>query len=545
MAFIFMALLISNAFGQSQEKIDQKAFENAEAAAVKNKEEINFDLSILQKAQQTILKSTFQNEEKITSASSEIVDSKDPNDFNMFKGTRWSLEYTTTQDYEKIITFYNDVIISDDGRVNLAFKDQYGNIGIMGYTLSGGELIAEAAGIYQPYYFAMITVNLMDPINSTEIYCFNAIGNFLLQGAYARLSDATDFYPLTGSLQSFGTNFFDDDGDGYTENQGDCNDNNNSIYPGAIEICGDGIDQDCNGSDLSCGNPPPAPTAVTASDGTLSGKVQISWNPSTGAESYDIYRADIPAWAGGVPKRIATSVIGTSYDDTSAVSGKQYYYWIKAKNTNGGSGYSMFNPGYWGANGYVPSLPVNVAASDGTVSGKVSITWATVPNAVVYEIYRADYPAYLGGKIKNIGTSITTSYNDATIVNGNQYYYWVKARNSWGVSGYSKFDTGYIGASSALPPAPTGVAATDGNSGKVTLTWNAVSGSLIYEVYRATKPAYEGGVPTLLGTVKSPAVSYNDTAITCGPSYYYWVKSRTSWGSSGYSQFDTGFCTGQ
>ncbi len=45
---------------------------------------------------------------------------------------------------------------------------------------------------------------------------------------------------------------FDADGDGYSMIQGDCNDNDADIHPGAQDICEDGIDQDCNGSNESC-----------------------------------------------------------------------------------------------------------------------------------------------------------------------------------------------------------------------------------------------------------------------------------------------------
>ncbi|MDP6944684.1 MAG: putative metal-binding motif-containing protein, partial [Myxococcota bacterium] len=42
------------------------------------------------------------------------------------------------------------------------------------------------------------------------------------------------------------------DADGYTEGQGDCDDSDPHTHPGAVEKCGDGIDQDCLAGDLSC-----------------------------------------------------------------------------------------------------------------------------------------------------------------------------------------------------------------------------------------------------------------------------------------------------
>lgn len=65
--------------------------------------------------------------------------------------------------------------------------------------------------------------------------------------------------PITG-FELFGVRSqgIDNDGDGFSENRGDCNDQDALIYPGAEEICGDGIDQDCDGMDLSFADGPKA-----------------------------------------------------------------------------------------------------------------------------------------------------------------------------------------------------------------------------------------------------------------------------------------------
>ncbi|MEO0602335.1 MAG: MopE-related protein, partial [Myxococcota bacterium] len=68
-------------------------------------------------------------------------------------------------------------------------------------------------------------------------------------GAIQVRTDAPDGN-RTVTLRGIGGQFAgDNDGDGFSPAQGDCDDDNDQVFPGAVEVC-DGLDNDCSGSPL-------------------------------------------------------------------------------------------------------------------------------------------------------------------------------------------------------------------------------------------------------------------------------------------------------
>ena len=82
------------------------------------------------------------------------------------------------------------------------------------------------------------------------------------------------------------------------------------------------------------------------------------------------------------------------------------------------------------------------------------------------------------------------------------------------------------GGGNNAPSAPTGLAATAGNS-QITLTWSADSGATGYYVKRSTTT---GGPYTQIATQSS--TSYADTGLANGTKYFYVVAAYNSAGSS-------------
>ena len=58
---------------------------------------------------------------------------------------------------------------------------------------------------------------------------------------------------------------------GYVATSGDCDDGDASVHPGASEVAGDGIDQDCDGEDLSLEEPPLEEGCACAAEGRPGG----------------------------------------------------------------------------------------------------------------------------------------------------------------------------------------------------------------------------------------------------------------------------------
>ena len=107
----------------------------------------------------------------------------------------------------------------------------------------------------------------------------------------------TSVVPATGSVGNFVDDFLmtpvfcttDDDNDGYTEVQGDCDDNDPTVYPGAIELC-DNKDNNCKGlvddekvapSISGC----PANISIGTGPNATTCSRNVSWTPPTATDN--------------------------------------------------------------------------------------------------------------------------------------------------------------------------------------------------------------------------------------------------------------------
>ena len=273
---------------------------------------------------------------------------------------------------------------------------------------------------------------------------------------------------------------------------------------------------------------PSAPASVSAADGASTANCTVSWGAVSGATSYTIYHHT--SNASGSATAVKSGVTATSYADTAATPGALYYYWVKAVNSAGTSGFSASDSGYRKL-----SAPA-ISAATGTKTG-VALAWGAVTGATHYRVFRAT--SATGTKTALGSWQTGRTYTDTSGTAGTTYYYFVQAAVSSSGTRPGDYSASKTGMKIRLPNAPESVSATDGtSSANVTVSWNSALYATSYNVYCSETGAEADSVAVARGVT---GTSWSDTGAIPGRSYTYWVESENSAGSSARSASDTGY----
>ena len=175
---------------------------------------------------------------------------------------------------------------------------------------------------------------------------------------------------------------------------------------------------------------PAAPTGLSATPGNA--QVFLSWNASTGADTYNVKRAT----SSGGPYELLTTVATTSHLDSGLVNGTTYFYVVSANNSIGESANSSEASATPTAPPPPPAAPTALAA---TVVSPTQINLAWTDNADNETGFKIERKTGGGGAYSQIAliAADATSYPDTTVSGNTIYFYRVRATNAGGDSEYS------------------------------------------------------------------------------------------------------------
>jgi len=177
---------------------------------------------------------------------------------------------------------------------------------------------------------------------------------------------------------------------------------------------------------------PAAPVDVTAVSASYN-SIKISWGAVAGATGYRVYRATSST---GTYTWVKTTTL-TSYTNSGLITGKTYYYKVRAYTTVGTTNI------YSGLSSVVSAKPIpatpSLVKAVSVSYNSIKISWGAVAGASGYRVYRATSTT---GTYTSIKETTLTSCTDSSLITGKTYYYKVRAYTTVGTtkvcSKYSK-----------------------------------------------------------------------------------------------------------
>jgi prepilin-type N-terminal cleavage/methylation domain-containing protein len=256
--------------------------------------------------------------------------------------------------------------------------------------------------------------------------------------------------------------------------------------------------------------------------------ILLSWpKPDENGSSIISYRVYRGLSSGGETLLTSINAPGTSpitYNDPNLTNGINYYYQVTAINAIGESQRSIER---MCAPSTFPAAPTNLTVVPD--DRQCNLLWGppVTDNGspiIGYKVYRgtAPNPTILVQTLGNV-----LNYPDPGLINGATYYYRLKAVNAAGESvDYSN----EVSCAPILLP-PTGLGATYGDQ-QCSLSWTASASLPViniagYNLYRDTSSPPVTKILPELGNI----VSYINTGLTNGATYYYCLKTRNTGGN--------------
>jgi hypothetical protein len=292
-------------------------------------------------------------------------------------------------------------------------------------------------------------------------------------------------------------------------------------FNGSISLISDTVLKLENVNGITIPQSPAAPVVITSN-----GFITLQWTAVESATAYEIWMATVndPASA----SKYGTDVVASLSAVISGLNnGTRYYFWLKAKNSMGTSGFSPVAEGIPTASTVKPPDP-QVAPSVIAGNGQLTVSWQAVQDADVYEIWAGatnstQTATKQGGDVNGLSAVITG------LNNGTTYYVWIKAKNIIGISSFSPFA---IGKPLSVPSIP-GVPTLSSGFEQLLVTWTAVAGAGQYEVY------YGLDFPTMLATTTTKTTA-TITGLISGTTYYVCLRAKNSNGISDFGPTTSG-----
>jgi fibronectin type 3 domain-containing protein len=262
------------------------------------------------------------------------------------------------------------------------------------------------------------------------------------------------------------------------------------------------------------------PSFVTATPGAAN--IALSWTAVSGAVNYRVYRA--------TTSKGTTTLLGSpatnSFTDSTALASTGYFYTVDAvfADTTAGEMSAEVSAMRTGS-----TVPTGLTVTS-TTSSSISLTWAKVPGASQYKVYKS---GSIGGVYTLVSTvSTNTALAASGMLSGVTYYLKVASVISGTESAKSVATSGTTYDYPFAPSVKIGSSSTE-------ICWLPVTGATSYTINRSTDGINFAAIAT--GATSCPLT---DVSATNGILYFYTVTAVFPSGAQTISSTSSGVTPG-